>query len=53
MLARKKSLRFTNNKFTLNKKILALLSLISKNDKKILISTLIIVQDISGSVAQW
>jgi hypothetical protein len=40
MLARKKSLRFINNKFTLNQRILALLSLmrkitqIQKNGKK-------------------
>ncbi len=42
MLARKKSLRFINNKFTLNQRILALLSLkrkitqIQKNGKKYL-----------------
>jgi hypothetical protein len=30
MLARKKSLRYINNKFTLNQKVLALLSLMQK-----------------------
>jgi hypothetical protein len=42
MLARKKSLRYINNKFTLNQKVLALLSLmrkitqLQKNGKKYL-----------------